>query len=85
MTKFQWLQRKYNQMSPSNVTLYSIKDLQKLFSTSRSSIYRLIGQGGFPASVVVGPADKRGAAVRWRSDEIQAYIDALPRDKTLES
>jgi predicted DNA-binding transcriptional regulator AlpA len=71
-------------MSHSEIILYSVKDLQRIFSTSRSSVYRLVGQSGFPASVVVGPADKRGAAVRWRSDEIQAYIDALPREKVLD-
>ncbi|CAB4190054.1 Helix-turn-helix domain containing protein [uncultured Caudovirales phage] len=71
-------------MSHSEIILYSVKDLQRIFSTSRSSVYRLVGQGGFPASVVVGPADKRGAAVRWRSDEIQAYIDTLPREKVLD-
>jgi hypothetical protein len=44
----------------------------------------MIGRDGFPASVVVGPADKRGSAARWRSDEVQAYIEALPREKILD-
>jgi predicted DNA-binding transcriptional regulator AlpA len=71
-------------MSHFEITLYSVKDLQRIFSASRSSIYRWVGQEGFPSPIVVGPAEKRGSTVRWRSDEIQAYIDALPREKILD-
>lgn len=70
-------------MSHSDLLLYSVKDLQRIFSMSRSSVYRMIDREGFPKPVVVGPSDKRGAAARWRSDEIQAYIDTLPRGKDL--
>lgn len=70
-------------MSHSDLTLYSVKDLQRIFSMSRSSIYRMMERDGFPKPVVVGPSDKRGSAARWRSDEIHAYIDNLPREKDL--
>lgn len=70
-------------MSPSDLILYSVKDLQRIFSMSRSSVYRMVDRPGFPRPVVVGPSDKRGSAARWRSDEIQSYIDALPREKDL--
>lgn len=70
-------------MSHSEITLYNVKDLQRIFSMSRSSVYRMLDREGFPKPVVVGPSDKRGAAARWRSDEVQAYIDGLPREKTL--
>ena len=70
-------------MSHSDLTLYSVKDLQRIFSMSRSSIYRMIEREGFPKQVVVGPSDKRGSAARWRSDEVQAYIESLPREKDL--
>lgn len=71
-------------MSHSEIILHNVKDLQRIFNLSRSSIYRLIGREGFPSSVVVGPADKRGSAARWRSDEVQSYIDTLPREKNLD-
>lgn len=70
-------------MSHSDLVLYSVKDLQRIFSMSRSSVYRMLDREGFPKPVVVGPSDKRGSAARWRSDEVQAYIDALPREKDL--
>lgn len=70
-------------MSPSEITLYSVKDLQRIFSMSRSSVYRMLDREGFPKPVVVGPSDKRGSSARWRSDEVQAYIETLPREKTL--
>lgn len=70
-------------MSHSEVTLHSVKDLQRIFSLSRSSVYRMVERPGFPKPVVVGPSDKRGSAARWRSDEINAYIDTLPRGKDL--
>lgn len=70
-------------MSHSDITLHSVKDLQRIFSLSRSSVYRMVERPGFPKPVVVGPADRRGSAARWRSDEINAYIDALPRGKDL--
>jgi len=69
-------------MSHSEMTLYSVKDLQRIFSMSRSSVYRMINREGFPKPVVVGPSDKKGSSARWRSDEMQAYIDALPREKS---
>jgi predicted DNA-binding transcriptional regulator AlpA len=71
-------------MSHSNVTLYSVKDLQDLFSLSRSSVYRIINRDEFPKAVVLGPTDKRNSASRWRSDEVQAYIETLPREKTFD-
>lgn len=75
-------------MSHSNPTSYkllTVKDLQAILGLSRSSVYRLIEREDFPKPVVLGPADSRGAAIRWRSNEIEAYIDSLPRGKSLES
>lgn len=70
-------------MSHSDIILYSVKDLQRIFSLSRSSIYRMLERPEFPRPVVVGPVDKQNAAARWRSDEIQGYIDRLPREKDI--
>lgn len=75
-------------MSHSNLTSYhllTVKDLQGILGLSRSSVYRLTAREEFPKPVVLGPEDSRGAAIRWRSDEIEAYINSLPRGKSLES
>ena len=39
-----------------------------------STIYRLMREGRFPLPIKVGPQ-----AVRWRSDELSAWLDARPR------
>ncbi len=41
---------------------------------ARSSIYRLMRDGGFPAPLRVGPS-----SVRWPASEIEAWIASLPR------
>jgi predicted DNA-binding transcriptional regulator AlpA len=69
-------------MSHSDLVLYTAKDLQRLFALSRSSLYRLLHREDFPKPVVLGPADKRGGSIRWRSDEVHTYIQTLPREKT---
>ncbi len=71
-------------MSHSDLVLYTSKDLQRLFALSRSSLYRMLNREDFPKPVVLGPADSRGASIRWRSDEVHAYIETLPREKTRE-
>lgn len=70
-------------MSHSDLILYSTKDLQRLFGMSRSSLYRMLNRENFPKPVVLGPAESRGASIRWRSDEVHAFIDTLPREKTV--
>jgi predicted DNA-binding transcriptional regulator AlpA len=69
-------------MSHSDLVLYTAKDLQRLFGMSRSSLYRMLNRENFPKPVVLGPADSRGGAIRWRSDEVHAYIETLPREKS---
>lgn len=43
-------------------------------SLKRSAIYARIDAGDFPRPVVLS-----SCAVAWREDEIEAWIDALPR------
>ena len=68
-------------MSHSDFTLYASKDLQRIFGLSRSSLYRMVHREDFPKPVVLGPVDSRGAAIRWKSDEVHAFIETLPRGK----
>lgn len=69
-------------MSHSDLILYATKDLQRIFGLSRSSLYRMVQREDFPKPVVVGPIDLPKAAIRWRSDEVHAFIETLPREKT---
>ena len=44
---------------------------------SRSSLYRRINSGDFPAPIRLGGADSR--AVGWRRSEVEAWIKSRPR------
>lgn len=68
--------------SDQSFKLLSTKDLQEMLCVGRSSIYRLAAREDFPKPVILGPADRKGSAARWRLDEIQAWIENLPREKT---
>ena len=49
------------------------REVEKITGMSRSSIYRLMQEGGFPRPVKVGPA-----AVRWKTSDITAWIESRP-------
>ena len=48
-------------------------EVEELTAMSRSAIYKAMREGRFPEPV------KIGRSVRWRSDEITAWIDSLQR------
>ena len=52
-------------------------EVEKICGLSRSAIYRLIRTGKFPVPVKIA-GGLRGP-VRWRLDEIEAWLEALPR------
>ena len=49
------------------------REVERITGMSRSSIYRLMQEGGFPRPVRVGPS-----AVRWKSSDITAWIESRP-------
>lgn len=53
-------------------TLLRIEDVERITTLSKQTVYRLMGQGGFPQP------RKIGAISAWVSSEIQAWIDSLP-------
>ena len=61
-------------MSKISFSYLSMKDLCKITSLSRSTIERNIADGTFPKPCLIS---KR--AVRWRSDELENYLNRLPR------
>lgn len=58
----------------SSVILLARGEVERRCSISRSEIYRRMRIGTFPQVVRVG------GSVRWRSDDIDAWIESLPRD-----
>ena len=57
-----------------NYDLLTRKQVEQKVQLTTSSIYRLMREGLFPTPLKIGPS-----AVRWRSDELKAWIDARPR------
>ena len=60
----------------STETLLSFAQVQARVGLSHSEIYRRVRAGTFPKPLKLGPR-----CVRWRSSEIDSWIDALPRAK----
>lgn len=54
-------------------TLLRRRDVEAACSLSRSAIYAKLQRGDFPAPVRIGPQ-----GVRWRSTDIQAWIESRP-------
>ncbi len=55
----------------------SINELCALLNLGRSSITRLRATGGFPKPIYLTKQSPR-----WRSDEVEAWIDALTEGET---
>ena len=54
--------------------LLRLPEVMKETGLSRSAIYALIAKQSFPRPVQIARK-----AVRWRRDELSAWIDSLPR------
>ena len=50
------------------------QEVEALTALSRSSLYKMMRADSFPASLRVGPR-----AVRWRADEVRAWLAQCPR------
>jgi prophage regulatory protein len=54
--------------------LWKLSEVTKATSLGRSTIYRRIGEGTFPA-----PLKLSEGCVRWDDDDLRAWRDALPK------
>ncbi len=54
--------------------LLNIKEVTAIVGVHRATIYRQINAGDFPVAIKAGPR-----AVRWRADEIEAWIESRER------
>lgn len=60
-----------NSSQPVEPAFYRLADIIRITALSRSSIYRRIAAGDFPAQVPLG----KGRAKGWRREALQAWID----------
>ena len=49
------------------------KEVETLTALSKSALYSMMAEGAFPRPVRVGPH-----AVRWRWEDVMAWIEACP-------
>lgn len=56
---------------PVEPAFYRLADVIRITALSRSTIYRHMAAGDFPAQVPLG----RGRATGWRREALQAWID----------
>ncbi len=54
-------------------TLIGRQEVERMVGLSRSTIYDAMRRGEFPLPLKVGPK-----AVRWRSSEIEAWVESRP-------
>ena len=60
--------------------LLRLSHVENLTHMSKSSIYRKIAAGEFPA-----PVDMGGSTRRWREDELVEWLESRPRDGEVSS
>jgi len=60
-----------NASQPVEPAFYRLADIIRITALSRSSIYRRIAAGDFPAQVPLG----KGRAKGWRREALQAWIN----------
>lgn len=53
--------------------LLRLRDVMDATGLSRSTVYKLMREGSFPAPVHIGPK-----ASRWRESAVRAWMDSLP-------
>ena len=54
--------------------LLTRQDVERRFRIARTTVYRLMRAGEFPAPIRIGPR-----AVRWRASELDEWLAGRPR------
>lgn len=67
-----------------NYSLLKIREVTAMVALPQSVVYRMMKAGNFPRPLKLGDGGK-SAAVRWRSDELEAWIETRPRGGGTES
>ena len=58
--------------------LLTVRDMCTALKCSRPSLYRNLQRADFPRPIYPAPRSPR-----WRSDEIDAFLDRLSRERTV--
>ena len=66
-------------MDTQELRLLSLDEVRKIVPLSVSYVYQLMSEGRFPRPVQIGRR-----AVRWRSDELQRWIQSQPHTDEVE-
>ena len=61
-------------LNSDSMRLLPLQEVMKITGIARATIYKKINEGSFPKAVKLSPT-----CVRWRSDEIEDWINQLPR------
>ena len=64
----------YTSEGAAKMQLLTRAEVEERVGLRRSAIYAMMRAGRFPEPVKIS-----SRCVRWRSDEVQAWIDGLPR------
>jgi predicted DNA-binding transcriptional regulator AlpA len=59
--------------------LLSRPEVLQMVNLSYQTIWRMMREGKFPAPFRIGPWEN--SPIRWDSGEVQAWVDALPRQE----
>lgn len=58
------------------MSLLDFSEVRRRTGLGRTTVWRMEREGRFPKRLVIGPT-----AVRWREDEIIAWMESLPRGR----
>ncbi len=56
--------------------LLTVREVEKRLSMSHATLYRLMNAGRFPKPLNLGPQVRR-----WRSDEVEAWLEARSEER----
>ena len=62
----------------ASFSLLTFADLEQVTTLDRRTIHRLIKRGDFPRPVALPGAGESSRRRAWRSEEVKAWIEALP-------
>ena len=76
-TRRYWSEGRQPTTHPHAESLLRLPEVEAVVGMKKSKIYALLRQGQFPAPVRLGPR-----SVRWKSTDVEAWIDNLKTDAT---
>ena len=63
-------------MTDADFRLLNVREVGKLVGLAPPSLWQMVREGRFPVPLKLSPR-----ATRWRSDEVEAWIESRPRSR----